>query len=233
MGMGMGYGWGGKYGKSAYMLVYERRRKKDVKMVVPEEKVEEERQKNIVVDYDEEKKEYTKMVDYRASVDPDEPPNRFYEKVYEDNRAFTFESDIYSNEFFKFIFQILTSASNLGENSNELKLAGLKIAEKAGFDILARCAANSGIADVAQVMIDILKSSDELCKTYMQYLLDASDAELIMGILIEGGDSLAQKHVARVIKYLLCRLKMLEKEDIEAETQEMREVSFTDTEGKR
>ena len=37
-----GFNWGGKYGKSAYMLFYERRKKKDMKIVVPEEKVEEE-----------------------------------------------------------------------------------------------------------------------------------------------------------------------------------------------
>ena len=34
-----GFNWGGKYGKSAYMLFYERRKKKDMKIVVPEEKV--------------------------------------------------------------------------------------------------------------------------------------------------------------------------------------------------
>ena len=32
---GAGVGWGGSYGKSAYMLFYERRKKKNVKLVVP------------------------------------------------------------------------------------------------------------------------------------------------------------------------------------------------------
>jgi hypothetical protein len=32
--------WGGNYGKSAYMLFYERRMKKPIKIVVPEDEVE-------------------------------------------------------------------------------------------------------------------------------------------------------------------------------------------------
>ena len=99
---GGGFSWGGKYGKSAYMLFYERRRKKDIKLVVPEDKVEEEKKKNVKITYNEEKKEYTKMVNYRESADGEEPTKN-YKKVFEDNKAFTFESDIYSNEFFNFL----------------------------------------------------------------------------------------------------------------------------------
>ena len=35
-----GFNWGGKYGKSAYMLFYERTKKKDIKVLVPEDKAE-------------------------------------------------------------------------------------------------------------------------------------------------------------------------------------------------
>ena len=60
-----GFNWGGKYGKSAYMLFYERRKKKDMKVVVPEEKVEEEKNKGVELEYDEKLKEHSKMVKYR------------------------------------------------------------------------------------------------------------------------------------------------------------------------
>lgn len=33
-------------------------------------------------------------------------------------------------------------------------------------------------------------------------------------ILIEGKDKLAQRHISRVIKYAMCKVKMLEKDDI-------------------
>ena len=41
------------YGKSAYMLLYERRRKKDVKIVVPEDKVDQAKKDGFEVSYDE------------------------------------------------------------------------------------------------------------------------------------------------------------------------------------
>ena len=77
-----GFNWGGKYGKSAYMLFYERRKKKDLKFVVKEEQVEEEKAKGVEVTYDEEKKEYTKKVNYRKGVDATEKPNEIYRQVF-------------------------------------------------------------------------------------------------------------------------------------------------------
>ena len=96
--------WGGSdtYGKSAYMLFYERRKKKNMKVVIPEDKVDQERKGGIEVTFDEEKKEYFKFVKYRESAN-NETPNEIYKKVFEDNANFTFESDVYSLEFFDFI----------------------------------------------------------------------------------------------------------------------------------
>lgn len=88
------------------MLFYERRVKKDLKIVVAEDQVEATRAKGETVEYDEEKKEYFKMTKYRSAADG-ELANDIYKKVFEDNSKFTFESDIYSSEFFEFILQIL------------------------------------------------------------------------------------------------------------------------------
>ena len=81
-------------------------------------------------------------------------------------------------------------------------------------------------------MIDILKSSDTLVKTFASNLIEEDDAETILEILLEGRDSLAQKHVGRVMKYMLCKLKMLEKEDIEEGTKESYMQTYTDDDGK-
>jgi hypothetical protein len=48
------------------------------------------------LEFDEKLNEHTKMVPYRQSVDVDAKPNEIYRKVFEDNKKFTFESDIYS-----------------------------------------------------------------------------------------------------------------------------------------
>lgn len=102
---------GDSYGTSAYMLFYERRVKKPLKIVVSEARVEEERARGTDVQYDEEKKEYFKMCPYRSAADG-ELANEIYTKVAEDNRKFTFEGDIYSTEFFDFILKILQSVAD-------------------------------------------------------------------------------------------------------------------------
>lgn len=88
------------------MLFYERRVKKDIKVLVAEDQIEVNKSKGITVEFDEEKKEHFKMVNYRQSADG-ELANDFYKKVSDDNQKFTFESNIYSTEFFDFILQIL------------------------------------------------------------------------------------------------------------------------------
>jgi hypothetical protein len=57
-----GYGGGSSsYGKSAYMLIYERRVKKPIKIVVAEEQA---KQNLSAYHYDETKKEYIKHIKY-------------------------------------------------------------------------------------------------------------------------------------------------------------------------
>ena len=61
-------------------------------------------------------------------------------------------------------------------------------------------------------MIDILKSSGEACRDFMEALLDDDDAEAVMEILFDCPDKPARRHLTRVIRYLVCRLKEVEKE---------------------
>lgn len=95
-----GYG-GGAYGKSAYMLFYERRIKKPIKIVVDADQAG----KDGVLK-DEKNDEYYKLIDYKMGVDS-EKPNSIFQKVLEDNTKFTFENDVYSQEFFNFLKTIL------------------------------------------------------------------------------------------------------------------------------
>ena len=81
-------------------------------------------------------------------------------------------------------------------------------------------------------MIEILKTSDSLCRAFLlRYVDDPLQAEIILEILIEGKDKLAQRNVARVIKYLICRMKLLEKDDIENETKIKSTTTFPGVNG--
>lgn len=82
-------------------------------------------------------------------------------------------------------------------------------------------------------MVEILKTSDTLCRTYLQsFVDDPAQLEIILEILLDGKDKLAQKHVARVVKYLVCRMKMIEKDEIESGATETATETWQDTEGK-
>lgn len=89
-------GWtfnSGSYGKSGYMLFYEKKKKKPLKIV----KGVENGQEQIL------------EVDYNQCVMSSDLPNRIFQKVIEDNLKFTFENDIYTKEFFDFNLRIQKS----------------------------------------------------------------------------------------------------------------------------
>ena len=86
---------GDSYGTSGYMLFYERRKKKDLKILVEESNVESEKAQGVEVQFDEEKKEHYKMLPYRNAAD-NESPNPIYQQVFADNHSLSFEKDIYS-----------------------------------------------------------------------------------------------------------------------------------------
>ena len=93
--------WGlssGSYGKSGYMLFYERKLKKPIQIVVSPEAAS--TQPDVV--YNELTKEHIKLISYREGIDK-ETPNKIFQKVLEDNTKFTFENDIYSQDFYNFI----------------------------------------------------------------------------------------------------------------------------------
>ena len=108
---GMDNTWGnfGSYGKSAYMLVYERRIKKPIKILVPPQE-EESKSEEGAIFFDEKKQEHYRLVDYKTGVEEIEPSS-IYQKVMEDNQKFEFDNDIYSSEFFEFVRSILVAAS--------------------------------------------------------------------------------------------------------------------------
>jgi len=63
-------------------------------------------------------------------------------------------------------------------------------------------------------MVSILKSSDKACLDFMKSLLDDDDAEVVMEILFECPDLHARRNLIRIIRYLVCRLKEIEKDAI-------------------
>lgn len=115
--------------------------------------------------------------------------------------------------------------------SMDAKEMGLSLGKKVGFEILARCVDSSGLTHLSQVMIEILKSSDEVCKDFMQTLLDEDDAEPVMEILFECVKSNARQSLIKIIRFLVCRLKEIEKDEILAALTDTTTETFIDVYG--
>lgn len=47
-----------------------------------------------------------------------EKPNSIFQKVLEDNTKFTFENDVYSQEFFNFLKTILQNVASFGDSDH-------------------------------------------------------------------------------------------------------------------
>ncbi len=110
---------------------------------------------------------------------------------------------------------VLPCAGALDENTMLSRFHQLAVAaKKAVIDILSRCFNNGGMKVMVQIMIDIFKKDDALCRNFVSSLLNENNAECIMEILFECTDKVSQANVARLVKYLLCRLKELEKDDL-------------------
>jgi len=71
------YSMGDSYGTSGYMLFYERRVKKPIKIVVPDSEIEEAKSSGVEIKHDAEKNEYFREVQYRKAADG-EKPNKIY-----------------------------------------------------------------------------------------------------------------------------------------------------------
>ena len=88
------WGFGGSYGKSAYMLIYERRVKKPIKILVtPDEAKALEGTGEI--HFDAKREEHYRLLDYKGGVE-EITPSKIYSQVFEDNQKFEFDYDIYS-----------------------------------------------------------------------------------------------------------------------------------------
>ena len=219
-------GWGGNYGKSAYMLFYERRKKKSLKIIVNEDDVEEDREKSSgrQVFYDDNKKEHYKMVPYSEGIDA-EAPNKIYKSVNGDNAKLTFETDVYSPDFFQFLTDTLVSVNNLDDRESDLKINSLKMAKKVLFDILARCTLANQMKPIIETMCDLVVKDDKLAIDFLSEMFE--DGNSLLELLLTNTQEQSQIQVAHLVKFMLAHCKLIEKDAIIANTIDCVSVTAT------
>lgn len=167
-----GWGLSGSYGKSGYLLFFEKRKKKPLKLLVKDgveaaksEKVASAEDKN----QSESKKENEKdkeeeqllEVDYREAVRPTETPNRIFQKVLEENRKYGFENDIYSADFFDLSLAIQKTVAGLDgadQSAQELRRLAVEMGGKATLELLAKTYNNSCIDEHTAALAQLMRA---------------------------------------------------------------------------
>jgi hypothetical protein len=161
-------GWGGSssYGKSGYLVFYERRRKKplrlldqdDSKKVVqaPAEEAKVEAKQSEEEKKKEEEEEKIIEMDFRQAVSSSETPNRMFRKVLESNRKDGFEKDIYSDDFFQFVLGLAQVAVHTDDAATRQK--AVQICSKVTLEILAKAHNNASIDKHLYALVQLLKS---------------------------------------------------------------------------
>ena len=128
------------YGKSAYLLVYEKRYKKPIKILVPEETEKEAKEASTEglecddsaksrlpkyhvpegVQVKEDLKKNEKYYDVPMNKIGMFVPNKIYKEIWEDNLEFSFEKLIYSKEFYEFVKELMMGTLNFKQKADTL-----------------------------------------------------------------------------------------------------------------
>jgi len=89
----------------------------------------------------------------------------------------------------------------------------LKIAYKACFEIIARCFNNAVMKEFINEIIEILKKDDVLVSEFLRGILENPETlETVIELILECPDNCAKPATAYLCKYLLARLKIIEKD---------------------
>ena len=204
-------GGGGSYGQSGYMLVYERKKKKPIKLCrfVPDGPAEEGKEPTL--------KEETYEIDYAACVEPADKPNKVFNQVLEQNAKFGFEQEVYQEEFFDFVYGIQKAIAGLDtadEAAQSLRREAVQIANKATLEIYASAAGCSKVEEAFQVLAELMHKDKTLTlhKEFLQYWWDSDKFNYLYQLLLENPELAARKAFAKFMRYVLVNLKFAEKD---------------------
>jgi len=188
--------FGGQQNQNAYMLIYERRVKDKMKVVIPEDVAEalacdgtamssadaplfgvfphlrqeltEHGQE--LVQHDAEKKEHFTLVDFNSARKF--VPNQIYKQVHKDNLLFLSEKQVFSDNFYRCTLELLQLAISgpTGEIANTQHRFELvyKLLDRTIFDLLVNSSSNSTLKDMTDLLVVMLSKSDQAVEFLVQ-----------------------------------------------------------------
>lgn len=219
------------FGKSAYLLVYEKKEKNKIRQIVQTDDTQPLECDDAVISRDPEgrtiikdpktKEEY---VEFDVSEIKRFVPSKIYNKVQESNLDFFFEKLIYSTEFFEFVKELMVGARDLNlkrevmsaeekVHLDEISVLMAKVGSKIVLEVLAKAYYNFKMNDVTDLLISMFDSSDEACKSFMETVIQ-DDCTYIKEILLKCPDKISRTNTAKLMSAVANRLFDIEKDII-------------------
>ena len=65
-----------------------------------------------------------------------------------------------------------------------------------------------------EALIEVLNKDDRLCKTFMEMLFEEDECDYVFDILLECSDMTSRLYVSNLMKFLLNKLKVIEKDHL-------------------
>lgn len=204
-------GGGGSYGQSGYMLVYERKLKKPLKLVrkLPNpdpEEAKEEGKETVDEIYE---------IDYHDCVEPDDKPNQIFEAIQQQNSKFGFEQEIYQPEFFEFLQGIARCVASIDSNSDTvqaLRRQAVEVTNKAVLEIYASAANCTKVEELFRSLGELLRA-DKTLTLHKEFLLQWDEADrfsYLYQLMLDNPETQARVAFGKFMRYLLVTLKMHE-----------------------
>lgn len=84
--------------------------------------------------------------------------------------------------------------------------------KKSILEILSKCFYNQTIRNLVEILIEIMKTNEDLCLAFMNLCYLEDNFEYLLMIMLECPDAVARLNVAILIKFILGKLKIKEKD---------------------
>lgn len=222
------------YGKSAYLLVYEKRFKKPVKVLIPENGVDSKvpsqivpHGTNIQVDPKTNEKYYhIPMKDIGMFV-----PNKIYKEIWEDNLEFSFEKLIYSPEFYDFVKELMIGTMTFKEKQLSLPehdkeqvdnvISNMtKVGYKIAMEVLVKAYHNYKLSGIVDTLIKLYETSDKAVLSTMEHILADENTDRLLyvfQVLLTCNDKISRVNTAKLISVIVNRCFEIEKDFLHEE----------------
>lgn len=88
----------------------------------------------------------------------------------------------------------------------------LAVSKKTILDLLAKCYQNTSIKQLVESLTELMNRDPSLCELFLDQCFKEDNCNYIFEIMLEATDAVARNHVSNLMKFIINKLKVVEKD---------------------